>query len=307
MARWGWCVLLLTACSGSKSPEDLDSDNDGILDSEELALGLDPNKADSDGDGLDDPDEIDLGTNPLSEDTDADGLLDPEEAGFGTDPLLFDTDNDTYGDGLELDEGLDPLDRKDRFYEGFWPFNPNKDSMVDPGWDGEPLEEGETFGRLTNLVDQYGETVDIYDFAGTGKYVVIDASATWCESCIKTASWLSGGPDQYQFEVLFAHMRVALNEGQFHWVTFMTDDGSGTAEPQDVANWHEAFPNDKIAVLTDPDEHVLLALNQGTTYSGVDYSYFPSFLVLDSDMNVVMRGLVWDALNYLDMNLPDEE
>ncbi|BDS06102.1 hypothetical protein NT6N_11420 [Oceaniferula spumae] len=41
-----------------------DADQDGLVDSEEIALGTDPNKADSDSDGSDDGQEIILGTSP---------------------------------------------------------------------------------------------------------------------------------------------------------------------------------------------------------------------------------------------------
>lgn len=44
---------------------DVDSDGDGLLDSEEEKLGTNPNKADTDGDGRSDGVEVDRGTNPL--------------------------------------------------------------------------------------------------------------------------------------------------------------------------------------------------------------------------------------------------
>ena len=51
-----------------------DTDKDGIGDSEEIALGIDPNNADTDGDGLSDNAEINTyKTDPLKPDTDGDG------------------------------------------------------------------------------------------------------------------------------------------------------------------------------------------------------------------------------------------
>jgi hypothetical protein len=44
---------------------DADTDGDGLMDSEEKALGTDPNEADSDGDGWDDGEEVDGNTDPL--------------------------------------------------------------------------------------------------------------------------------------------------------------------------------------------------------------------------------------------------
>ncbi len=67
---------------------DPDSDQDGLTDSEELALGTDPFNADSDGDGLPDGQEQnDFGTDPTLADTDGDGGSDGSESIFGSDPL----------------------------------------------------------------------------------------------------------------------------------------------------------------------------------------------------------------------------
>ena len=46
--------------------EAVDSDGDGLSDSEEALLGTDPNNADSDGDGISDGDEVANGTDPLT-------------------------------------------------------------------------------------------------------------------------------------------------------------------------------------------------------------------------------------------------
>ncbi len=66
---------------------------------------------DSDEDGLVDTDELDIGTDPALFDSDEDGLGDGAEFNeFGTDPLVFDSDEDGVGDGDEVDAGTDPLD-----------------------------------------------------------------------------------------------------------------------------------------------------------------------------------------------------
>ncbi len=127
-----------------------DSDGDGLLDGDEIALGTNPDDPDSDDDGLPDGTEV-HGTNatdPLDADSDDDGLLDgvedanrngafdmgetdpnnPDTDGDTlldgaedvnhngvvdpgeTDPRVFDTDGDGLSDGVEVATGTDPLD-----------------------------------------------------------------------------------------------------------------------------------------------------------------------------------------------------
>ncbi|MBI3181738.1 MAG: VWA domain-containing protein [Myxococcales bacterium] len=109
--------------SGSSSAPELDSDGDGLVDTEEEALGLDPTSPDSDGDKLSDlfeqllrpqydplaADRGDRGTDG-DLDPDADGLTSFEESRLGTDPKSPDTDRDGVPDGVELCFGLEPLE-----------------------------------------------------------------------------------------------------------------------------------------------------------------------------------------------------
>ena len=75
-------ALMVTGLTGC----DTDKDEDGLLKSEEVELGTDPNIADTDGDSINDGDEVALGTDPLSADTDEDGVQDGEEVSLGIDP-----------------------------------------------------------------------------------------------------------------------------------------------------------------------------------------------------------------------------
>jgi hypothetical protein len=90
--------------------------------------GLTTRWLDSDADGVPDSDEEALGRNPLNPndplevvdegaDTDGDGLADRTEDTLGTDPDLVDTDGDGFGDGLEVHAGSDPLDPLSKPYD----------------------------------------------------------------------------------------------------------------------------------------------------------------------------------------------
>lgn len=110
-----------------------DTDEDGLTDVEEAALGTDPANADTDEDGINDFDEVNVwGSDPLNLDSDGDTLYDGGELIFGTailnpdtdgddlsdgdevylhetDPTNPDTDGDGFNDGWEITNGTDPL------------------------------------------------------------------------------------------------------------------------------------------------------------------------------------------------------
>jgi len=87
-----------------------DADGDGILNTNETALGTDPRNSDSDSDGLSDSQELyTYSTDPLVLDMDGDGLSDGEEIlTYNTNPAVIDTDLDGFGDGYEVSTGYDP-------------------------------------------------------------------------------------------------------------------------------------------------------------------------------------------------------
>jgi len=108
---------------------DTDSDNDGILDSEEGYEDVDKDglrnyrDPDSDNDGFDDSVEcpstpcVDSDGDTIADfvdsDSDNDGLTDKQEKDLGTDRLDKDSDNDSFDDLAEVTYGSDPLDDQD--------------------------------------------------------------------------------------------------------------------------------------------------------------------------------------------------
>lgn len=95
-------------CGGD--PLEVDTDGDGLFDSDEVAAGTNPRKKDSDGDGLDDGWEIAYGLDPLSSegrdgaegDFDNDGIVNGREYESQTNPASEDTDGDGLPDGEEM-------------------------------------------------------------------------------------------------------------------------------------------------------------------------------------------------------------
>lgn len=102
----------------------------------------------------------------LPMDLDEDGLLENEEQELGTDPTVADSDGDGHLDGAELNEGTDPLDFEDHPYLGGY--------EIDKDCRGSVVAQGNGIGEVTvNITgpDQFGETVDSYDFCG--KYILL--------------------------------------------------------------------------------------------------------------------------------------
>ncbi len=110
---------------GVVPPQALDSDNDGIPDDMENALGTDIYSQDSDDDGLPDGYELNNGYNPTGTDTDgngindgdedrdSDGLKEADEYSYGTDANRADTDNDGRSDGWEVNNRRNPTSAQD--------------------------------------------------------------------------------------------------------------------------------------------------------------------------------------------------
>jgi hypothetical protein len=186
-------------------------------------------------------------------DADADGdyLSDAAEAVLGTDPHNPDTDGDGYLDGDEVLEGTDPLDPESRIYRGGWPYQRFKDDIPDPGFDGTAAVDS-VVPRLVGI-DQFGDLVDLYDFAGHGKKMVIDLSASWCAACRDMAQWLDGETSA-SIDPGYATIPERVASGEIFWVTILFEDASGSpADATDVTVWYDAYPNPHVAVIADDD------------------------------------------------------
>jgi len=132
-----------------------DSDGDGLLDTEEAALGLDPTRPDTDEDGYRDgveyftpgilnPTEFDPGCTEGDVDTDGDGLRDCEEKSVGTLVYKPDSDDDLILDLTEVLVGtaaaLDDTDADDDLDN-----IPNPDEVrfhLDPQFPNTPDQAG---------------------------------------------------------------------------------------------------------------------------------------------------------------------
>jgi thiol-disulfide isomerase/thioredoxin len=237
MCAW----LLVVGCAGTSKDDD-----DGASSGGTSSSATEPS-------GNDDTDDTD---DTSSADDSGDGLGPCEVPDRGVSSDL-DADGDGYSDTDEAHAGTDPADAADRIYIGGWPYNPEKDAITDPGWD-EPAYDGATLPRFVDL-DQYGQSVDIYDFANQGVPVLLDMSTEWCAPCNKVADWLGGEEDalvEYPWwREEYRCIPDLVNKGHVLWVTVLYEDGSHNNATLEVAErWHAAHPHDLIPVLVDSEK-----------------------------------------------------
>ena len=271
--------LFLLACTP-------DSDGDGLSNKDEEAAGTNPEKRDTDGDGLGDAMEADFGTDPLVEDTDGDGLLDGDEKDMGTNGTVVDTDSDGYTDYAESLAGTNPADPASVIYTGGWPFNPDKDSMTVGDPDERRVIAGTSYVPRFQLVDQFGETVDIYDFGHQGKPILIDLSGAWCYWCNEMAKLIERQPstfDDFAGDPNYPWIESLpdlVENGDLYWVTILDANNSSYESPpteRTISTWSTTYPNPYIPVMGDYD---------WTVRGWIDPDGWPTVMLVDENMLV---------------------
>ena len=92
---------------------EMDSDEDGLTDADEVGLGTDPDNSDSDDDGFSDGDEVAQGADPLSADDH------PYSGGYGVDACRDDIEStgDAEGDIAQDFELMDQFGETVRFHD----------------------------------------------------------------------------------------------------------------------------------------------------------------------------------------------
>ncbi len=210
-------------------------------------------------------------------DDDADGLPNWLEAKIGTDRNEADSDGDGYPDGGEVRRGADPFDADSLIYKGGWPYQIDKASIEGQfGRQRRTADKNVQWPR-GSFRDQFGDMVDLYDFAGHGKYIIVDLSSWACGPCISTATWLSSDESEPAYTGIDP-IRDAVNSGDVYWLMWIYDDLGGTPSGRpDVKRWADTFPQDNVPVMADPNSEA---------YAFSDLGAWPWFIILDENMVV---------------------
>ena len=213
-------------------------------------------------------------------------------------------------------------------YKGGWPINPNSDQIEDPGFDlpcpgatgcecksnqdcfnnncqAHPKgnfcvpKKGDLIPRF-EAIDQFGESVDLYDFSKQGKMILIELSAAWCSPCNDLASWVSSNDQKITenpwWKNRYLPIRDMIKNEEIYLVHFMFENedkiNKTTASPDDVKRWYNKYPDPNIPILAD--EYRFL-------HSWVKPTGLPCIFLVDENMkliNYTSRGLT-DAFLYL--------
>ena len=211
-------------------------------------------------------------------------------------------------------------------YKGGWPVNMNSDNIIDPGFDlpcpgnigcecissndcinnncqAHPKgnfcmpKKGDTMPRF-EAIDQFGESVDLYDFANQGKMILIELSAAWCSPCNDLSDWLATGNkkivENRWWNPRYEPIRNMIENEEVYLVNFMYEGPikKTTSTPEDVSNWYKKYPDKNIPILADEYRFI---------HSWVKPTGLPCIFIVDENMKIINytnRGLT-DAFLYL--------
>ena len=230
----------------------------------------------------------------------------------------LDTDADGYPDALEIKIGTDPNDFNNRYYWGGWSVNLEKDEIKgsdlpfscpnNTGCECKSDDDcvnsncrrmprgkyclpkaGDIFPHFYGF-DQYGEDVDIYDFANQGKIIALEFGTAWCSPCNELASFLSSGnmviSKNIWWKSEYSIIKDKIDSGDIIFITILFEDESrGPAGYETVSSWHDKYPNNNIPVLADQYKD----LHQWMKPTG-----YPCVNILDENMRLITstgRGL----------------
>ena len=234
----------------------------------------------------------------------------------------IDSDGDGYLDIQEIKAGTDPNDAYSIIYQGFWPFNINKDKIEDPGFGECPKANGcecqtsktcpedsecaqlnrgkfcipKVGSRVPRFmgVDQFGDLFDLYDLANQGKPIIIEIGTTWPKACKDFSAWKTYVNDNVLsakwWKNEYASIRNYIDNGDIYWVHIIhLDDDRNPSTFETINSWYWDYPHDNIIYLADPAAKMK---------TWVRPTAYPCLILIDENMDMQVHALrgVEDAI-----------
>ena len=156
--------------------------------------------------------------------------------------------------------------------------------------------EGTIFPRF-KLVDQFGENVDLYDFALNGRLIILELSTAWCQPCRNLASWMTFGDlkvtQSRMWRDEYSVIKSLIDEDRVYFINIQVQDKfKNSSSIYSIEEWFQEYPDEKITILAD-ENYIVRDWIRATAY--------PTVIILNEKMEIVkfsVRG--WhDAFNYL--------
>ncbi|MCH2170734.1 hypothetical protein MK489_08105 [Myxococcota bacterium] len=242
---------------------DLDDDGDGLPDSWELSMGLDPldltdASSDRDEDGLSARVEYALGTSARAEDTDGDGVSDAEDL-FPLDVAeWFDHDGDGVGNGADEDDDGDGMPDRWELLYGLMPLDPS-DAAHDPDGDGVSNLDEYRKGEHPTLSMHIALAHWSFDEGPGGP--VLDATGNGFDGILEGTATYLAGPHGLSLHLLGDGARVTVpNSTQL-----------GVLEGLTLSAWVRPEVRDSQAIIRKMERHTTDGFELSLSSRGVPF------------------------------------
>ncbi len=268
-------LTLAEETSYGTNPAKYDTDNDGIVDFDEIfVFGLDPLNNDSDGDGMYDGWEImnklDPHQNDAGNDPDNDGLNNAGEFQFKTCPYFPDSDNDGMPDEFEARNNLDPLsddtagDADDDSLDNLQEYK-HGSSPRNPDTDGDYLKDGEEiYIYSTNLLnpdtdgDGHKDGEEVYaGFDPKDPDSVFGIIRYGCEDGYFSITWTVSAETSVQrtYKIFWKDL---LTDSEWHEVNYTSLENDITKNPDNTWTWKYSGEDPDLRDMDPPNPRAII-------------------------------------------------